>query len=397
MAREQFDFGELVDLTQDMSLEFTIPTQEDESKEKEKTTNKKAETTQDEFEFIDAGVQNELEIKPSDSNKGKEEVEDKTKGKSPLPKNTDDASDSFALTYARFQREEGFLPDFEDEELQKIIEEDGEAEAFRWIAQKQYEAAAEEAKKTYSSDRDELEEYFKLKDAGVDSEIAKELAYNKAKFESVKEDDLEADEDLRKAILRQHYKMTTSFNDARIAREIEKSFASGDDIEDAKEALTEVIKINKVQIEQEKAKVAEMEKQRIASINQYKEDMKKLIYDTTEIIKGQKINKQTQQKLEKMIFEPAVKDPNGNTLNAIWAERAKDPKMFDLKLAYLIHTGAFKGEIESVVAKAKTDAITQLEKALKKQGGAVGSGKSTPAQKGEDEDWMDIAKQMKLI
>ena len=57
----------------------------------------------------------------------------------------------------------------------------------------------------YSEDRNELEEYFGLKDAGVDPEVAKELIFNKSTFANVTEDDIETDEDLRRKILFQHY------------------------------------------------------------------------------------------------------------------------------------------------------------------------------------------------
>jgi len=276
-----------------------------------------------------------------------------------------EASGSFALAFAKFQQDEGVISELNEEELQKVIENDGEVEALRYLLDKQKEAVFEEARKMYSGDKNELEEYFKLKDAGVDEDVAKKLMYNKATFDSVTTEDLEENEDLRKSVLFQHYKNTTSFSDAKIKKEIERTFASGDDIEEAAEALEAVKERTKAEIKFAKEQVAEQEKLYKEQVKKNKEDIKKYIYDTDEIIKGQKINKITQQKIEKMLLEPATKDANGNVLNSIWAKRAEDTKKFDVTLAYLIQSGMFDGKIDNFKKKAKTEVISDFEEILK--------------------------------
>jgi hypothetical protein len=290
-------------------------------------------------------------------------------------KSTKDASGSFALAFAKFQQEEGIISDFDEAELLKIAEEEGQTGALKYLLEKQRDSIYEEAKEMYGADKQELLEYFELKDAGVNPDIAKELAFQKGQFESITDSQLAEDEDLQKMVLIQHYKLTTRFSDAKIKEKVADIIALGKNEEEAKEALGELKELTKKQIEQAKVEAKSQEVARIQAAAKYKEDLKKYIYDTTEIIPGQKITKPTQQKLEKMILDP-VKDNTGNVTNSIWAERNKDPRKFDLLLAYHLSTGLFYGKTDVLTRKEKTKAADELEKVLEGKGG-VSKGKNT--------------------
>jgi ribosomal protein L1 len=55
-------------------------------------------------------------------------------------------------------------------------------------------------------------------------------------------------------------------------------------------------------------------------------------------------------------------------LNAVWLERSKDPISFDMRLAYLIRQGAFKGDFTKIGKVAASKSMEELEGLLKTSG-----------------------------
>lgn len=310
------------------------------------------------FSEFDEEKEEKKEVKKSSK---KEEIENKA----PLTDTkSDDKNLSFPLIFANFQKEEGLISDFNEEELNKIVEEEGEAAGLKYLADLTYEKAYEEARKLYSEDKNELEEFFKLKDSGVDPNVAKDLIFNKSKFEGITNDDLESDEDLRREVLAQHYRNTTLFSEAKIKKEVEKTIISGDDVEEALEAIKEVKEYNAKQIELEKKKVVENEKAQREFIKQQQQEIKTYIQGLDEVFQGQKLTKQIKDKMEAMILNPAKKLENGQTLNGIWATRMEDPKKFDTNLANLLVTGVFWGKTKELEKTVKTNAVKKLQDQL---------------------------------
>lgn len=312
-----------------------------------------------------------------DAEESEEEKEDKGKAPHSTKKNITNLQSNFISSLSAVYKEEGLIPDFNQEELNKIIEEEGEVAALKYLNDLQREVIAEEMRKNYSEDKNEFEEYFKLKDLGIDADLAKELVFDKATFDKITETDLEYDEDLRKKVLFQHYKNTTQFSDAKIKKEIDKTITSGEDLEDAIEALKEVKEQTTLRIEEEKRRVKEYEKQQKEAVVNEKKAFKDMIEKTDEIFKGQKLTKQLKDKIANMVLEPATKLDNGQYLNAVWAERMKDPKKFDMLLAYHIATGTFYGEMEVLKKQAKSKAAEDLEKAIKHTSTSIKGNKVT--------------------
>ena len=290
----------------------------------------------------------------------------------PSSKNNDDSSGSFALAFAKFQQDEGVIPDLNEEELNKIINESGEIEALRYLLNKQRDYIYEDAKSIYAADKEELKAYFELKDAGVDSELAKKLAHNKKQFATATDEDVEEDEDFRREILTSYFKETTSFSESRIKRQVDNIFNVGDDIDEAIDALAELKIINARQIEEAKKEEIKKEESYRESIKQAQENFKNFVLEQDEFIKGIKVNKPTKEKIIKMVLEPAAKDVNGNPLSGVWAERAKDPQRFDAYLAYHIVNGTFWGNLDKIKSKVKTDVTTKFEEALRVKGQSLG-------------------------
>jgi hypothetical protein len=231
-------------------------------------------------------VENLFESSGEDDNETEEEVEDtkKTEKTPPSAKETNDASDSFAFVFAESQQEEGNLSfDLNAEEFKKLIQEEGEAAAITWLWNKEKEHVQNSIKEMYDADAKELME---LKDAGVDSETARELVGAKVKFEAITDEQLEEKEDLRRQVLTQNYLNTTSLSEDRIKKLVDRAIATGEDIEEAKEALESVKKFNVEQIKAEKQRLADEEKAQTENAKASKEAMVKKIEETKEILPG---------------------------------------------------------------------------------------------------------------
>ena len=347
-----------------------------------------AEETEDKVEFI-VGEPPELEGEEKEKEEEKEVSMQGDEKEAPPSDDIDDkkdASGSFALAFAKFQQDEGVISEFDEEELAKIVEEEGETGAMKYLLELSKDKIYEEAKEVYGGDKEELLEYFKLKDAGVDGEVAKELVFQKSNLDKLSKEGLEGEdkEALRRDILTQHLKLTTRFTDKKIKETIEDWVSLGKDEAEAAEALEELKVLNKQQLEAAEAQVKEQEKAKMEAVNKYKTELKDYIYGLTEIIEGQKINKPTQQKMEKLLLEP-VKDIHGNVTNGLWAERAKDPKKFDAHLSYLLTSGLFYGKTDVIKKTTKTKVLNEFEEALKAKGSGV-KGKPTGGNKADEFD-----------
>lgn len=390
MSKEALDIDFDSMFQQGVEYEVGGPPQEGSTPKKDEGNPQGLSDDKDKVEFI-VGKPPEIEggEEEGEEKESKKEVSAEDGKKSPSSEEIDDkkdASGSFALAFAKFQQDEGVISEFDEEELVKIAETDGEVGVLKYLLELSKDKIYEEAKALYGSDKQELLEFFELKDAGVDGEVAKELVFQKSNLDKLTKDSLEGEdkEELRKSILTQHLKLTTRFSDKKIKDTVEDLVSLGKDEAEAVEALEELKVLNKQQIETAKKQVEEQEKARIQAINKYQTELKEYIYGLTEIIEGQKINKSTQQKMEKLLLDP-VKDAQGNVTNGLWAERAKDPKKFEAHLAYLLTSGLFYGKTDVIKKSTKTKVLNDFEEALKAKGSGV-KGKTVGTEKVDEFD-----------
>ena len=279
-------------------------------------------------------------------------------------------TDSYALAFARYQLEKGNLTDLNEEELTKIIEEDGEDAAVSWLFQtevdKNKEAIRTEILSQYEED---VQEFLRLRDQGLDPDIAGDFASAKKFYSGINPDDLESDdkEALRTKVITDWYKRTTKFNDARIKKLVDNHVALGEDVEIAKEAIGETKEL----IQSEEKQLAEFtKKQQEEFENNHKkqlEELKTKIESLDEVLPGYKVNKQTKEKIHDMLVKPVAQDQYGNQLNSIWKKRMEDPFKFDTMVAYLDLMGVFEGKMDKFLKPAKNAAVSDLERSLKSQ------------------------------
>lgn len=318
------------------------------------------------------------EVDDEEPEEDEEDVDDK---KTPSHKESQsNAGSSIALVFAKFQNERGVLSNFDEEELTRIVKEEGEEAGLEYLYDSEVEARVEEVKKMYE---DDIKEYIALKDLNIDSSKALELVSAKTAFENITTDQLEDEDavDLRKKVLIQDLKNNTRYSDEDIEEMVENWITTGKDVEKAKKALPNIKKFNEDRIKEEKQAKINAEKAAQKAQLETKTKLKEAIYSSKEIL-GQTINKTTQQKLEKFMNEPIGTTEDGRPIYGVQAWFAKNPQQAQINLAYAIMTGLLDGKMGTVREKIKSSVVKDLHEGLKVKGANL-DGLSSEVDEGE--------------
>ena len=314
-----------------------------------------------------------------DDEEPEEDLEEDDDKKTPSHKESQsNAGSSIALVFAKFQNERGVLSNFDEEELTRIVKEEGEEAGLEYLYDSEVEARVEEVKKMYE---DDIKEYITLKDSGIDSSKALELVTAKTAFENITVDQLEDSEELRKKILVQDLKNNTRYSDEDIDEMVENWITTGKDVEKAKKALPNIKKFNEEKIKAEKQAIIDADKAAQKAQLESKAKLKEAIYSSKEIL-GQTINKTTQQKLEKFMNEPIGTTEDGRPIYGVQAWFAKNPQQAQINLAYAIMTGLLDGKMGTVREKIKSSVVKDLHEGLKVKGANL-DGLSSEVDEGE--------------
>lgn len=324
--------------------------------------------------FLDSQIENKV-----DTTDKKSDIldEDKTKSKDPSSQGTKTSSNVQSLV-CKSLREEGALSEFDEIAFQTECDdpEIGVAKALQNVFRKEAELAKAEV---LSESEEDFKEYVALLDAGVNRATANSLIQQQATFSRLTLNEIEGESETalayRKAIIAQNYKNTTSFSDEKITKTIDKLIKNGEDEEEAKEVLPQIqsFAIEQTRITKENAVIADNKRKEDAksAIKQYKDTINAI----DEIVPGQKINKQTKQKIEDY------------TLNGkIWELRNKDPFKFDAIVSYFALNGAFEGKFTRPATAAKTSAISELQQILNTSTKSGFTPVSNGGDEGEDQD-----------
>ncbi len=296
--------------------------------------------------------------------------------------------DSATLLFARFLSEQGNLTSFNEEEFRKLVEEKGDEEALSSLWNKEAEAIRNNLLDTYDKD---VKEYLDMLDTGIAPDVAKNISQSKKWIASIKPEDIESEdkEDLRKDLIRQRYRVTTSFSDAKIDKLVERAISLGEDVEEAAEALEDLTKYYDEKIEQEKKYISQQEEEGKKSAQKQLEEFKEKVTGMKEVVPGMELTAKQKQNIIDKLTKP-VKELNGQPVNHIWAKRAEDPFKFDTIVAALEDLGIFDGKWDKLQKRVKTDTVNQLKKSIEQQSsqrtrtGAYGSYDDDRVQKSID-------------
>lgn len=289
---------------------------------------------------------------PESVGSGKENTEEK---EDTTPKGDGTSPKNFYSSIAKALREEGIFPDLDDEGLSKIKD----PEDFRNLIDQQIKAGLDERQKR-------IDEALNV---GVEpTEIRKyESAINF--LNSIEENNISDESDkgekLRKDLIYQDF-INRGYSKERAAREVQKSFNAGTDIDDAKEALKSNIDFFKDKydelVNEAKSEAEQEEKER----KEQAEKLKSSILNDKDVFGDLSIDKSTRQKIYDNIAKPVYKDPEtGEYFTAIQKYEMENRTDFLKNIGLLFTlTNGFKnldGLVKGKVKKEVKKGLRELE------------------------------------
>lgn len=282
------------------------------------------------------------------------------------PKKDASSSPNFYSSITTALKEDGVLPDLDDEDLAKVQS----PEDFAEIIEKQISARLDDTQKRIKE----------ALDYGVEPSVIKDYEGTISYLETLDDDTIEDESDegikLRKSLIYQDF-INKGFSEARAQRELDKSINGGTDIEDAKEALISnkdfFKKGYKALIDESKEEV-EKEKN---LLKQQSEDFRKKMLETETPFEGVKLDKKVRQTIYDNATKAVAKGDDGTMLTAIQKYEKENPIDFRYKLATIFTlTDGFKnldGLVKGKVNKETKKSLRELEHTLR-GGSTLGNG-----------------------
>ena len=316
--------------------------EEEPSKDKEETT-----------EVVD--VDNLFTDTPESVGSGKENTEEK---EDTTPKGDGTSPKNFYSSIAKALKEEGIFPDLDDEGLSKVKD----PEDFRDLIDQQIKAGLDERQKR-------IDEAL---NAGVEPTEIRKYENTINFLDSIKEENISDEGDkgekLRKDLIYQDF-INRGYSKERAAREVQKSFNAGTDIDDAKEALKSNIDFFRDKYDElvndAKSEAEEEERKR----KEQAEKLKSSILNDKDVFGDLSVDKSTRQKIYNNIAKPVYKDPEtGEYFTAIQKYEMENRTDFLKNIGLLFTlTDGFKnldGLVKGKVKKEVKKGLRELEHTL---------------------------------
>lgn len=334
---------------EDENTQDTPPANGEPPKKEEEPDNDKEETT----EVVD--VDNLFTDTPESVGSGKENTEEK---EDTTPKGDGTSPKNFYSSIAKALKEEGIFPDLDDEGLSKVKD----PEDFRDLIDQQIKAGLDERQKR-------IDEAL---NAGVEPTEIRKYENTINFLGSIKEENISDEGDkgekLRKDLIYQDF-INRGYSKERAAREVQKSFNAGTDIDDAKEALKSNIDFFKDKydelVNEAKSEAEQEERER----KEQAEKLKSSILNDKDVFGDLSIDKSTRQKIYDNIAKPVYKDPEtGEYFTAIQKYEMENRTDFLKNIGLLFTlTDGFKnldGLVKGKVKKEVKKGLRELEHTL---------------------------------
>ena len=334
---------------EDDETQDTPPANGEPPKKEEEPSKDKEETT----EVVD--VDNLFTDTPESVGSGKENTEEK---EDTTPKVDGTSPKNFYSSIAKALKEEGIFPDLDDEGLSKVKD----PEDFRDLIDQQIKAGLDERQKR-------IDEAL---NAGVEPTEIRKYENTINFLDSIKEENISDEGDkgekLRKDLIYQDF-INRGYSKERAAREVQKSFNAGTDIDDAKEALKSNIDFFRDKYDElvndAKSEAEEEEKER----KDQAEKLKSSILNDKDVFGDLSVDKSTRQKIYDNIAKPVYKDPEtGEYFTAIQKYEMENRTDFLKNIGLLFTlTDGFKnldGLVKGKVKKEVKKGLRELEHTL---------------------------------
>lgn len=334
---------------EDGETQDTPPANGEPPKKEEEPSKDKEETT----EVVD--VDNLFTDTPESVGSGKENTEEK---EDTTPKGDGTSPKNFYSSIAKALKEEGIFPYLDDEGLSKVKD----PEDFRDLIDQQIKAGLDERQKR-------IDEAL---NAGVEPTEIRRYENTMSFLDSIKEENISDEGDkgekLRKDLIYQDF-INRGYSKERAAREVQKSFNAGTDIDDAKEALKSNIDFFRDKYDElvndAKSEAEQEERER----KEQAENLKSSILNDKDVFGDLSVDESTRKKIYDNIAKPVYKDPEtGEYFTAIQKYEMENRTDFLKNIGLLFTlTNGFKnldGLVKGKVKKEVKKGLRELEHTL---------------------------------
>lgn len=270
----------------------------------------------------------------------------------------DGSSPSIYSSIATALKNDGIFPEFSDEELNAATTPEAFAELFEKAIQSK------------------MDERQKRIDEALGNGIAPDtvkmyeqtLSYLGSITEEALKDEGEQGESLRKQLIYNDL-INRGYSQEKAVKEVEKSFKSATDIEDAADALSALTNFYQQgyqNIQQEaKKKVEDAKKQR----QQDEAKFRKMVLEDEIVLGDAKLDKKTRQSVFDAVSKPVYKDPDtGQLLTQVQKFQKENPMEFlkQIGMWYVLTNGGkdFSGLAKQQVIAEKNKGIRELERKI---------------------------------
>ena len=276
---------------------------------------------------------------------------------------------NFYSSIAKALKEDGTLPDLDDDILDKVET----AEDFAEAIETQVRARLDEKQKR-------IDEALGV---GVEptaiQQYERTLDYLDSLSEETITDESEKGETLRKQLIYQDF-INRGYSKERATREVNKSFNAGSDIDDAKEALQSNKDFFKESYDKLIKEAKDAENKRIAEQKKEAETLKKSILEDDKVFGELVVDKTQRKKIYDNISKPVYKDPEtGEYLTAIQKYEQDNHTDF-MKYVGLIYTltdgfknldGLVKGKVNKEIKKGLKNLENTLNNSTRNSDGSL--------------------------
>ena len=310
------------------------------------------ESTEPEEENVPA--EKDEESQPSEK-VGEEEKETEEETIAP---ESDGSSPNVYSSIARALKNDGIFPDFDD----KALDEANTPEAFAELFDQAISAKLDERQRRIDS----------ALGNGVEPDTVRMYEQTLQYLGSINEEVLSAEteegENLRKQLIYNDL-VNRGYSQEKANKEVDKSFKSGSDIEDAKDALEALNRYYRTGYDNVQKEAKRKADEQRAAQKKQAEDFRKMIIDDDIAIGDVKLDKRTRQKVFDAVSKPVHKDPNtGELLTAVQQFQREKPLEFlkQLGMWFVLTDGGknIDGFTKEQVRAEKNKGIRELERKI---------------------------------
>ena len=313
-----------------------------------------------------------------------------TEGNRGAPESNNDSGTPQNLfsSIARILRDKGVFPDLSDDALKEVKDEAALEKLFTDKVNGMFEDKQQRLLKAVDSGAttDELQDYNQALNLS-------QYLERKDVIDTLGKEGEQGDT-LRKQMMYEAYTKVHNFRHEKAVQLIEKSFADGNDVADAKEAYESCKQFYKGKVDDYQQELETRRQENEANQKKQYANLKKQILDTESFYGGVKVDKAIRQKAYDTLTKPVYRDEQGNYLTALQQYQREHPMEFYKNMALMMAlTDDFKNvdkltkeKVKKEVKKGFSELESVLNSTSRKGDGSLNLA-NTPPDESEREQW----------